>query len=71
MGRKKKKKACPNCGSEEIEAYKTWELIAPMPSFKKGTLTVTVMGMFECKNCKTKFRGVVAKKDIPLGIKGE
>ncbi|MCD6262846.1 hypothetical protein CW700_04365 [Candidatus Bathyarchaeota archaeon] len=62
---RRKKNLCPNCGTEVKEPYKTWQLIAPFPD-KKGRITITSMGMYECPKCGKKFRGVVGK--IKLGV---
>ncbi|RLI08523.1 chromatin protein Cren7 [Candidatus Bathyarchaeota archaeon] len=60
-------KRCPGCGAEAAEPYKTWELVAPIPD-KKGRITITIMGMYECPNCGKRFRAVVSK--VKLGPDG-
>ncbi len=57
---RKKKHVCPSCGTEVAEPVKTWQLVAPIPD-RKGRITVTIMGVFECPNCGYKWRGVVSK----------
>ncbi|MCS7128025.1 MAG: chromatin protein Cren7 [Sulfolobales archaeon] len=54
---------CPNCGTVVSEPTKTWQLVAPIPD-RKGRITVTVMGAFECPNCSHKWRDVVSKLKI-------
>jgi ribosomal protein L37AE/L43A len=58
---------CPECGEIASEPYKTWELVAPMPD-KHMRITVTVFGMYECKQCGKKFKGIVAK--AKMGAEG-
>lgn len=58
---------CPDCGETASEPYKTWELVSPMPD-KKMRITVTVFGMYECKKCGKKFKGIVGK--TKLGSEG-
>mgnify|MGYP000147266293 CR=1 FL=1 len=60
MPRKARITTCPKCGTDVKEPTKTWQLVAPIPD-KKGRITVTVMGVFQCPNCGYKWRGVVSK----------
>ncbi|WFO76127.1 chromatin protein Cren7 [Desulfurococcaceae archaeon MEX13E-LK6-19] len=57
---RKKKITCPRCGTEVEEPVKTWQLVAPIPD-RKGRITITIMGSFECPKCGHKWRGVVSK----------
>jgi len=46
---------CPKCGVEVTTPVKTW----PIPSqklLKKGEESKIAMGIFECPNCKARFR---------------
>jgi len=63
MHRKARINKCPNCGTEVKEPIKTWQLVAPIPD-KKGRITVTVMGVFQCPECGYKWRGVVSKVKV-------
>ncbi|RLG83294.1 MAG: chromatin protein Cren7 [Thermoprotei archaeon] len=67
MPRKTRINKCPKCGTEVKEPIKTWQLVAPIPD-KKGRITVTVMGVFQCPGCGYKWRGVVSK--IKVGSAG-
>ena len=67
---RKKEIRCPECGEIAGEPKKTWHLVAPFPD-KKGRITVTVMGAFECKKCGKKYRSVVSKVKIGPGGKIE
>jgi len=58
---------CPKCGTIVEAPKKTWQLTAPLPD-KKGRITVTVMGVFECPSCGYKWRGVVSK--LKIGAEG-
>lgn len=60
---RKKKLACSRCGSENVEVVKTWQLVAPLPD-KYGRITITVMGVVQCKQCGYKWRGVVSKLKV-------
>ena len=56
---------CPKCGGEVTTPVKTW----PFPirkSLKKGEESKIVMGIFECPNCKARFRTA-----LELETKGE
>ena len=58
---------CPKCGTVVEAPKKTWQLTAPIPD-KRGRITVTVMGVFECPSCGYKWRGVVSK--LKVGAEG-
>lgn len=54
---------CPSCESEITAPVKTW----PIPSRKsadKREGSKMVVGMFECPNCKTKFRAAVKAETL-------
>jgi predicted RNA-binding Zn-ribbon protein involved in translation (DUF1610 family) len=57
--------ACPNCGKEVATAVKSWHV-----SFKKQeTREISpqfYIGLFECPNCKSRFRSKVDFKGEPL-----
>lgn len=55
-----KKITCPKCGAEVGDPIKTWQLVSPLPD-KKGRITITIMGVFECPRCGHRWRGVVSK----------
>jgi chromosome segregation ATPase len=73
---------CPKCGVEVFTPVKTWSM--PRRSAKTGEESKFVMGLFECTNCKARFRAAVENKikteeavsiknmvDRIKGIKGE
>jgi septal ring factor EnvC (AmiA/AmiB activator) len=49
---------CPKCGSEVTTPIKSWPFSIRKPS-KKGEESKIIMGIFECPNCKAKFRTAV------------
>lgn len=49
---------CPKCGSEVSKAVKTWNVSPRGPPGEGPKL----MGLFECPNCKTRFRAMVEEK---------
>ncbi|MEM3458430.1 MAG: hypothetical protein QXN36_02225 [Candidatus Bathyarchaeia archaeon] len=49
---------CPKCGSEVATPIKTWPISIRKP-LKKGEETKMAMGIFECPNCKARFRAAV------------
>ncbi len=57
---------CPRCGTEVKEPVKTWQLVAPIPD-RKGRITITIMGVFQCPNCGYRWRGVVSKIKVGGG----
>jgi chromosome segregation ATPase len=73
---------CPKCGVEVFTPLKTWSM--PRRSTKTGGESKLIMGLFECTNCKARFRAAVEAKikteeavsiknmvDRIKGIKGE
>lgn len=58
---------CKKCGyswnPKKIKPEKTWHMVSPIPD-KEGRITVTVLGIWICPNCKNKVRGVVSKMKI-------
>jgi chromosome segregation ATPase len=48
---------CPKCGTEVEHPTKTWPIPSRKPS-EKGESKLTV-GIFECPNCKAKFRAAL------------
>jgi uncharacterized Zn finger protein len=62
---------CPKCGSRNVDVTKTWNLFSPLPD-KAGRITITVMGVFKCRNCGYSWRGVVSKLKVgaQVEIKG-
>jgi predicted nucleic acid-binding Zn-ribbon protein len=46
---------CPKCGEEVATPVKTW-LIPSRKPMKKGEESKITMGIFECPNCKARFR---------------
>lgn len=49
---------CPKCGVEAVAPIKTW-LFPAKRSSKSGRASGITMGIFQCQNCKSKFRAVV------------
>ena len=49
---------CPKCGGEVTTPTKTWPMPIRKPS-KKGEESKMVMGIFECPNCKARFRAAL------------
>ncbi len=60
MSKRRKEIRCPKCNSVIGEPIKTWQLISPFPD-KKGRITITIMGVFECPECGYRWRGVYSK----------
>lgn len=58
---------CPRCGAEVGEPVKTWQLVSPFPD-KKGRITVTIMGVYQCPKCGYRWRAVVAKLKVGGGV---
>jgi len=61
---------CPKCGAEVANPIKTWPL--PRRFGKQGGKSELVMGLFECPNCKARFRAAVkaeAKPEETISIK--
>jgi len=55
---------CPKCGVEVVDPVKSWSMIG-RPS-KLGDILRLTMSLYECANCKTKFRRVLGKERINL-----
>ncbi|MDI6691283.1 MAG: hypothetical protein QME50_05375 [Candidatus Bathyarchaeota archaeon] len=49
---------CPKCGFEVVTPIKTWSLPSRKP-LRKGEEAGLVMGIFECSNCKARFRSAL------------
>ena len=49
---------CPKCGAEVTSPIKTWPFSARKPS-TKGEEPKILMGIFECPNCKARFRAAL------------
>ncbi|MEM2337475.1 MAG: hypothetical protein QXK93_00815 [Candidatus Bathyarchaeia archaeon] len=56
---------CPKCGSEPAALVKTWGITLRGNSEDTSKL----MGLFECLNCKTRFRTTVEKAEETVSIK--
>ncbi len=65
--RREKELVCPKCGSRDVEVVRTWQLVSPFPD-KYGRITVTVMGMVECRSCGYRWRATISK--LKIGEKG-
>ncbi len=61
--RKQKEIACPRCGSKEYEVVKQWQLVSPLPD-KYGRITITVMGVVQCRKCGHKWKTVLSKLKV-------
>jgi chromosome segregation ATPase len=48
---------CPKCGGEEATTVKVWTVSPRKPEEKEGA--PKLMGIFECLNCKARFRAAV------------
>lgn len=48
---------CPKCGVEVATPIKTWSIPSRKPV--KGKKSKLVMGIFECPNCKARFRAAI------------
>ena len=62
---------CPKCGVEVAKPVKTWS-IPSRRSMKKGEESKIAMGIFECPDCKARFRAaleVEAKIEETVSIK--
>lgn len=70
---------CPKCRAEVATPIKSW-LVLARKSLQKDEKSKMIMGIFECLNCKTRFRaimesetkidGVVSIKNMVERIKG-
>ena len=52
---------CPHCGTEVSTASKSWPVHFGKP--QQGRMSQLAVGIFECPQCKSKFRSGV-KKDV-------
>ena len=52
---------CPKCGAEVVTPVKTWS-IPSQKAAKRGEEPKRVMGIFECPDCKARFRSSVASE---------
>jgi len=55
---------CPKCRAEVTTPVKTWQIPYRKPQ-KKGEEPKLIMGIFECQNCKTKFRTTLELETKP------
>ena len=55
---------CPKCGVEAANPVKAWSMIGK-PS-KSGEMLQLTVGLYECINCKKKFRNIIGKKKITI-----
>jgi len=53
---------CPKCGSESANLLKTWSMAGRLS--KAGERLKLTMALYECPNCKAKFRAVVGKEKV-------
>jgi vacuolar-type H+-ATPase subunit I/STV1 len=58
---------CPKCGTTVETPTKTWQL--PRRTTKLGEESKMTIGMFECPNCKARFRASVEKPSERASIK--
>jgi len=56
--------ACPNCRSEVATAIKCWT-VSPAKQGANGDIPEFRVGIFECPQCKSKFRSRVEFKSKP------
>jgi len=70
LKKKEDVKKCPKCGSLNVEVTRTWNLVSPLPD-KAGRITITVMGVFKCKDCNYTWKGVVSKLKVGGGVEVE
>jgi len=55
---------CPKCGVEVTNPVKVWSMIGKMS--KSGELLQLTIGLYECMNCKKRFRNVIRKEKISI-----
>ena len=55
---------CPRCGVEVADPVKAW-LMTQRPN-RSGEMWQLTMGLYECVNCKEKFRRIMSKKKITI-----
>ncbi len=58
---------CPKCGAEVASPVKVWAFPQRKP-LKQGEESKVNMGIFECQNCKARFRAVL---EVPGAIAEE
>lgn len=58
---------CPKCGTSVETPTKTWSL--PRKTTKSGEESKVSVGMFECSNCKARFRASFEKPTEKASIK--
>jgi chromosome segregation ATPase len=74
--------SCPKCGTDVSTPIKTWAILSQRPA--EDNARPMLMGIFECANCKARFRAAVQTETRPeeaanvknmieriRGIKGE
>jgi len=49
---------CPKCGAEVATPVKTWSIPSRKP-VRKGEESKITMGIYECSNCKARFRAAL------------
>jgi predicted nucleic acid-binding Zn-ribbon protein len=49
---------CPQCGGDVTNPVKTWLVSVRKPS-RRGNQSTMTLGIFECANCKARFRAAV------------
>jgi len=54
---------CPTCRSKVSEPLKTWPTVEPK---KNGEIVESIVGIYWCDKCNTKFPFVVGKRDLKL-----
>jgi chromosome segregation ATPase len=62
---------CPKCGTEVSTPVKTWPFTARKPSGEGGETKIS-MGIFECPQCKARFRAALeaeTKSEETISIK--
>jgi septal ring factor EnvC (AmiA/AmiB activator) len=52
---------CPKCGTDVSTPIKTWTILSQQPREKQPKLT----GIFECPNCKARFRATMPTETGP------
>jgi len=55
---------CPKCGVEVTNPVKAWSMIGKLS--KSGEMLQLTIGLFECINCKKRFRNVIDKQKITI-----
>ena len=57
--------ACPNCGTERVTAVKCWTVSPAKQGANGKSIPEFRVGIFECTQCKSKFRSRVESKSKP------